>query len=199
MSYTHEEACLNQDYMNNCYAPRDMIHNRGKLLLVSPDFFPVANKLMNAVAAAVTEGKLTLKGKKAMKEGRQAIMNNDDIKQSFMDFCVGYEVENDTKKAIWKALVDKSWNALVDKVCNARFGAVLKVHKDRTTGRAGSKRSDMALRAERKAESKKPKKSERQAKRKPVLKAAPNEPPHKKAKPEDKLETPKKSNDGAAE
>jgi hypothetical protein len=177
--------------MENCYVSLDLLSNRGGLLLVSPEFYPFSHKLVNAVAAELTEARISLHGKKAFRQGRQAILCHKDLKSSFTDFCAPYKVQ--------KALTNKLWKALIHKVCNARFSAVLKVHKDRTTGRAGSKRSDMALRAERKAESKKPKKSEQQAKRKPVPNAATKEPPQKKAKPEDKLETPKKSNDGAAE
>ena len=54
---------------------------------------------------------------------------------------------DDHKLALYKKLVTK--------VCNARFGAVLKRFKDKTTGCQGKQVSDMAVRAELKATGKK--------------------------------------------
>jgi len=98
---------------------------------------------MTAVAAAVTELKLVTRGPEAMKRGRGFVLDKEDIKKEFMTFCEEYKLPPQLKEKIYKALVDK--------ICNPRFGAIMKVHKEKTTGRKGTKRADQAVRTKLKA------------------------------------------------
>ena len=94
---------------------------------------------MNAVGAAVTVEKLALSGNECMKIGRKVIEENEELKREFLECCTDSALEQKEK--------DNIYNGLVTKVCNARFGAVLKIYKDRTIGRQGNKRADQALRS----------------------------------------------------
>ena len=84
---------------------------------------------MTAVAAAVTEDKLVLSGNKCMKEGREEVKGNKELRREYLEWCK--ESSLDKKEKV------KLYEELVFKVCNARFGAVLKAYKDKTIGRQG--------------------------------------------------------------
>jgi len=81
MGYSHQEAVMNTEYMEKYYEPFDMLNNRGKLVLVHPDFYSCATNLMTAVAAAVTELKLTTLGP-VLAAAAAAGNDDDDARRS---------------------------------------------------------------------------------------------------------------------
>ena len=139
MSITHQEAMSNDDYKDNCYEPLDILSNLGGLTLVSPEFFSFGEKLMNAVGSAVTDQKIVLTGTQCMELGRKVVQENGELIQAFLDCSSSSALGEEDKLEMYEDIVCK--------VCNARFGTVLKAHKDRTIGRQGSQRSDEPLRA----------------------------------------------------
>ena len=149
MSIKHQEAILDEAYMSSCYSLSDMAMNLGGLTLVSPKFFSFGERLMEVVAGAVSDHSIVMSGNDCMELGRKLVQENIQLQFNFLECCK-------------ESLLDMTWKVdiydeLVKKVCNARFGMVLKAHKDRTIGRQGSKTSDQPLRVELKAKSSKSK------------------------------------------
>jgi len=143
MSYTHQEAITNDEYMEKCYEAYDILLNLGKMTLVSPDFFPFATNLMNCLGAAITDKSMLVDGNECMRIGTEKVTANQKLRQEFMDYCEEYDLTEARKADLYAKLVDKA--------CHARFGGVLRVHTDTTIGRQGSKKADMHLRPQMKA------------------------------------------------
>jgi len=129
LRYTHQEAIWDLEYMDKYYEPIDILGNLGGLTLVSPEFFPLATKIMTAVGAAVTDRSITLNGNECMQVGREVVAGHTDLKEEFLDLCGGCCLSDEDK--------EKMYHKLVEKVCNARFGAILRRYKDATIGRQG--------------------------------------------------------------
>ena len=130
---------MNADYRENCYELLDVLSNLGGKTLVSPEFFPFGEKLINSVASSLTRNDLSLSGNQCMEEAREKVMENDEVKRDFMDCCKESNLNLKEK--------EKIYGQLVVKVCNARFGSILKAYKDSTIGRQGTKRTDQSLRS----------------------------------------------------
>jgi hypothetical protein len=72
--------------------------------------------------------------------GEAIVGSSTELRNEFIEFCEGSQLEHKMKMEIYKDLVVK--------VCHARFGAVLRKYKDKTVGRQGAKRTAVTLRGE---------------------------------------------------
>jgi len=98
---------------------------------VAPEYFEFGLVLIKAVGEAVTEERIVTEWNVCMANGRREVKINATIKDRFYESSTYSSLSTEEKETIL--------DQLVDKVCIARFGAILRAHKDRTIGRQGTR------------------------------------------------------------